>query len=70
MTNVKNKEQGYKEEQIIKAFRCVMEKLEDMDEWKVTKAVLKELGYAPEKKKEKRTPVLSHEEMKAALLMG
>lgn len=58
------------EEQIIKAFRLVMERLEDMDEWKVTKAVLKELGYAPGKKKEKRTPVLSHEEMKAALLTG
>ena len=70
VTNVKNKEQGYKEEQIIKAFRLVMERLGDMDEWKVTKVVLKELGYAPEKKKEKRTPVLSHEEMKAALLMG
>ena len=25
VTNVKNKEQGYKEEQIIKAFQCVME---------------------------------------------
>jgi len=70
VTNVKNKEQGYKEEQIIKAFRLVMERLGDMDEWKVTKAVLKELGYAPGKKKEKRTPVLSHEEMKAALLTG